>query len=147
MSEFIKFIDDSRIKCDKLILTAEAIKSSPEMTLAWRSLQMAKAWLGKAKGFFGKTSPYITVSEIAIIPETAERHKGELNISGDKLKDINSIRSEIESVLLSFKDYENKMSDKYINEVNYALNHLEEARMWYGFELGNMRELHKNSNK
>lgn len=150
MENFIVFIDACRIKCDELIQTAVEIKSSPEMTLAWRSLQMAKAWLGKVKGVFNEKNPYYEAQNVASIPETAERYKGVLNISGDKLKDINLMRSEIQELLLSFSGKSTAVLwDKYfiINEFTYAIKHLEEARMWYGFELGNMKEAHKNINK
>jgi len=145
MNYFIEFIDDSRLKCDELIQTASlsGLKSSAETTLAWRSLQMGKAWLGKVKAAFGETNPYTPAQDAKDIPKTAEYYEGELNLSGDKLKDINFMRSEIENLIVSFKPYSDNLGDRDLGkkEIDYALKHLTEAKMWYGFELSNIRDL------
>lgn len=148
MNYFIEFIDDSRIECDALIQTAVSLKTTAETTLAWRSLQMGKAWLGKVKAAFGKPNPYSPVSDAKNIPPTAEIYVGEQNLTNDKLANINSIRERIESLIIKFEPYTKFMgsSDLGKKEIDYSLKHLEEAKMWYGFELSNMRDLASQEN-
>jgi len=60
LEECIKEIKRLRIQVDALIQIANENKTSAETTLAWRELQLAKAWLGKLLGDVSKTpSPYI----------------------------------------------------------------------------------------
>ena len=141
MNYFIQFIDDSRLKADELMQTAEFIESTADTTLAWRSLQMGKAWLGKVKAAFGEQNPYTPANEAKDIPKTAEKYEGELNVSGDKLQNINFMRSEIQALIDTFSP-NSLMTDKYLGkkEIEYALKHFAEAKMWYGFELSNMRD-------
>lgn len=142
MDYFMQHINDSRLKCDELMQTAAFIKSTAETTLAWRSLQMGKGWLGKVKAAFGEQNPYTPAQEAKDIPPVAEKYEGELNLSGDKLNDINFMRDEIEKVIVSFDPYSRNMTsgDLGKKEIDYALKHLAEAKMWYGFELSNMRD-------
>jgi hypothetical protein len=128
-------LDELRISIDSLIQKAVAVKSSAETTLAWRSLQMGKAWLGKFKAELGATNPYSVASEAKDIPPTAETYNGDIVITGDKLKDVNAIRA---SIQLHVDEVSAIGSDS--NCVLFAVQHLSEAKMWYGFELQNMRE-------
>ena len=73
LEECIKEIKRLRIQVDALIQIANENKTSAETTLAWRELQLAKAWLGKLLGDVSKTpSPYIQVSKTELIPATTE---------------------------------------------------------------------------
>jgi len=57
--EFMKDkIIEYRREIDSYMQLAEKVKQSGESTLAWRNLQLAKGWLGKALGFLGETTPY-----------------------------------------------------------------------------------------
>lgn len=142
MEYFMQFIDDSRIECDALIQTAVTLKTTAETTLAWRSLQMGKAWLGKVKAAFGKTNPYTPASDAKLIPPTAQVYEGEIYPPKGKLEGINDIRAKIESLISKFEPYVKHTSDRDLGkkEIDYALKHLAEAKMWYGFELSNMRD-------
>ena len=51
-------IIEYRREIDSYMQLAEKVKQSGESTLAWRNLQLAKGWLGKALGFLGETTPY-----------------------------------------------------------------------------------------
>jgi hypothetical protein len=147
MNYFIEFIDDSRLKCDELIQTAVSLKTTAETTLAWRSLQMGKAWLGKVKLAFGE-KPYTVAENAKDIPPTAEKYVGEVNLTNDKLANLNSIRERIETITDSFEPYVKHLTERDLGkkEIDYALKHLAEAKMWYGFELSNMRDLANQEN-
>ena len=138
----LNLTDEFRIKADALIQNALACKKSPETTLAWRSLQMAKSWLGKLKGELGSDTPYAVVSQVKDIPPTAEVYQGELQVSsGGHLADVNLMRQKIQ-----------ELHDEISTNTNFngrvtaciAFQHLAGARFWYGFELQNLRE---NANK
>jgi len=148
MNYFIQFIDESRIECDALIQTAVSLKTTAETTLAWRSLQMGKAWLGKVKAVFGETNPYSPVYDAKDIPPTAEVYVGEQHLTNDKLANINSIRERIESLITKFEPYTKHLgaNDLGKKEIDYSLKHLAEAKMWYGFELSNMRDFANQEN-
>lgn len=148
MKYFIEFIDESRLKCDELIQTAVSLKTTAETTLAWRSLQMGKAWLGKVKAAFGEKNPYTVAENAKDIPPTAEKYVGEINLTNDKLANLNAIRERIESIVVSFEPYAKHLNEKDLGkkEIDYALKHLAEAKMWYGFELSNIRDLADQEN-
>lgn len=129
---------------DKLIKMSFKLKSSPETTLAWRSLQMAKGWLGKSLGELGDTSPYHPADTIANIPPTAEVYDGGLDLSSDKLTNINTMRANIETLIKAIN--KNISSSKVnVKSLEYVLQHLAEAKMWYGYELEALR--HANNNQ
>lgn len=46
-TNLIEKVTELRVDADALCKHAESMKSSPEMTLAFRSLQMGRSWLGK----------------------------------------------------------------------------------------------------
>ena len=134
----LHFVDSLRIEADALIQNSVVCKKSAETTLAWRSLQMAKSWLGKLKGELGAETPYAVVSEIKDIPPTAEVYQGELQVSqGVHLADINLMRQKIQEL------HDRISEDTQLNGRPTAINalqHLAESRFWYGFELKNLRE-------
>lgn len=129
-----------RKRLDALIQNGKAIKRSAETTLAWRSLQMAKAWLGKALGYQGNASPYTVASKISEIPQTADVAEQPLFINvEDHLSSVNQMRDRIQSEIESIEGVmptEERQRHCYQN----CLDHLVEARMWYGFELQELRE-------
>jgi hypothetical protein len=130
-------IDHYRIETDRLIQNAVICEKSAETTLAWRSLQMAKSWLGKLKVELGSGTPYVVVSDVKNIPKTVEVYQGDLQLSDDNLFNINLMREEIQKL-------HTDISNSEINThtmTSYALQHLSEARFWYGFELQNLRKI------
>lgn len=135
-----------RKRLDALIQNGKAIKCSAETTLAWRSLQMAKAWLGKALGYQGNASPYTVAEKISEIPPTADVADVPLFVMceatgcPDHLSSVNQMRDRIQSEIESIEGVmptEERQRHCYQN----CLDHLVEARMWYGFELQELREM------
>lgn len=159
----IEKIKELRLEVDMLIQYAYTIKSTKivsetsvtpvpyieEATLAYRSLQMAKGWLGKVLNYLGKETPYAVVSEVKDIPPTAEVYDKPFDIPSDTLIQLNDIREKIESEV----EYVNFLESAYIANaftgevdgevvqcVRLAWQHLSEAKMWYGFCLGILRD-------
>lgn len=128
-----------RKRLDALIQNGKAIKRSAETTLAWRSLQMAKAWLGKALGYQGNATPYKAVSTAAEIPPTADVATEAFPLTSDHLANVNAMRGAIQSEIESI---EGLMPTEPRQRHCYqkSLDHLVEAKMWYGFELAELRE-------
>lgn len=134
-----------RKRLDALIQNGKAIKCSAETTLAWRSLQMAKAWLGKALGYQGNASPYTVAEKISEIPPTADVADVPLFVMceatgcPDHLSSVNQMRDRIQ---LEIESIEGVMPAEEHQRHCYqkCLDHLVEARMWYGFELQELRE-------
>lgn len=140
-----------RKRLDALIQNGKAIKKSAETTLAWRSLQMAKAWLERAASYQSNASivdtaklldaePYLPSSKISEIPPTANVAEQPLFINvEDHLSSVNQMRDRIQSEIESIEGVipvEERQRHCYQN----CLDHLIEARMWYGFELQELRE-------
>lgn len=138
MEELIKSVDNFRYKADALIQNAFVCKKSAETTLAWRSLQMAKSWLGKYKGDLGPLTPYGIAQYVKDIPKTAEVFEGEMIVTDGGLQDINIMRQNIDSFIDAIK---HTIVDANVNiAILNVVNHLSEARFWYGFELARIRE-------
>lgn len=149
MTNVLVLTDELRLEADLLMQKAELNKQSAETTLAFRSLQMAKSWMGKIKGSLGAESPYKVVSEEKEIPKTAEVNQEEVYVGGNHLDNINQIRQEIkdlhlkvgqvycQNVFLKDELYLHGDIYKYTSRIK---QHLSEARFWYGFELARIRE-------
>lgn len=169
LEECIKEIKRLRIQVDALIQIADENKTSAETTLAWRELQLAKAWLGKLLVNVDKaTVPYPQVSKSELIPtptDTAQLAPYKF----DGLLDMcNSQRNIIENTIQDFEDlyyapnleqvlqlYNNNLgngidleevkaiADKKIwlhyDYFNLIRECLQQARFWYGFEISNLR--------
>lgn len=124
-----------RKRIDFLIMCAVAAKASAETTLAWRSLQMAKAWLGKALAAMGQTTPYTVADSPDKIPPTADTSEETVPEWADHLGAVNWMRQKISEIHLVFPQEEEQKRC-----YQKAADYLEEAKMWYGFELANLRE-------
>ena len=159
----IEKIKELRLKIDMLIQYAGAIKSTKivtetstmpvayiaEATLAYRSSQMAKGWLGKVLNYLGNETPYAVVSEVKDIPPTAEVYDKPFEIPSDTLVQLNDIRekieTEVEYVSYLESDYiastfTGDIDQEVIQCLRLACQHLAEAKMWYGFCLGILRD-------
>lgn len=119
LEECIAEIKRLRIQVDALIQIAKENKTSAEATLAWRELQLAKAWLGKLLGDVSKT-PYTQVSKPEFIPPTTEvaelapyKFNGSLDMCNSQR---NIIETTIQDIYNSWPSVE-----LAIGEYNYAL--------------------------
>lgn len=52
----------------------------------------------------------------------------------EKLEFVNKMRNEIEAMVLAINELPQTQS------ITHAIKHFSEARFWYGYELGNMRD-------
>ena len=177
LEECIKEIKRLRIQVDALIQIANENKTSAETTLAWRELQLAKAWLGKLLGDVSKTpSPYPQVSKPEFIPPTTEVAELAPYTFNSPLDMCNSQRNILDTTIEDFrylwyggmigdvfshgiadlihfnnenfglpkdKDDHERAKQAYINlnfdYKNLIQEHLEQAKIWYGFEIANLR--------
>ena len=138
--------------------------NSKEINKSTDSLIMAKAWLGKLLKQLGEKSPYSsgkkTVEDIEPTADAAHLNEGiseysniqvqlgvnpseifnaEIYKRKNHIEKVDWLRSEIQKVIdeLSFR------KDRTLNAwnaTNMAYNHLCEAKMWLGFELGRVRD-------
>lgn len=123
-----------RVQLDALIQGAFGAKKSEETTLAWRSLQLAKAWLGKSLQYLGEPSPYTVASTPDAIPPTADTAPESFILTENHLADINALRSAIQSSIDAITA--NRPTEPNQRHCwDKCLHHLAEARFWYGFEL------------
>lgn len=136
-------IKEQRIRIDRLICLSENNKKSAECTLALRSLQMGKSWLGKILEHIGSPTPYKVVDKEAEIPNTADVFDESLPTLESHLEFVNYIRAEIQKEidLIDILPY-----DKMAVITNQVYIHLSEAKMWYGFELQNIKRASANIN-
>ena len=133
-----------RKRLDSLIQSAKQIKYSQETTFAWRSLQMGKAWLGKALGYQGNASPYKPAASVGEIPPTADVANGPMLMDPyDHLANVNTMRDAIQSEIDSIEGTAPSEPNQ-AHCYRMALVHLTEAKMWYGFELQEIRESAKS---
>jgi len=170
LEECILEIKRLRVQTDALIQIANENKTSAETTLAWRELQLAKAWLGKLLGDVSKTpSPYPQVSKPEFIPPTTEVAQLAPYKFDGSLDMCNSQRNILDTTLEDFRDlwYPNlniiimnhnnevgapkdmedikrveadRITLKF-DYVNLIQEHLEQAKIWYGFEIANLRTI------
>lgn len=122
---------DFLIKC---ALTATAFHSRETLN-AFDALRMAKAWLGKALAAMGQSTPYTVADSPDKIPPTADTSEETVPEWADHLGAVNWMRQKISEIHL-IMPAEERQRHCY----QKAQDHLEEARMWYGFELQNLRE-------
>lgn len=130
-----------------LIRQAQVIILSAETTLAMRSLQMARAWSGKYLEYSGEKTPYVPSDSVPGIPDTADTSAMDLEYTNHSLAAINYMRAEIQEVIDEISDpgpaIENSLQSKARSK---CIEHLTEARFWYGYELERMKEGYYNPN-
>ena len=170
LDECIQEIKRLRIQVDALIQIAKENKTSAETTLAWRELQLAKAWLGKLLGDVAKTpTPYVQVNKTELIPVTTEVAELAPYKFDSPLDMCNSQRNIIDTTIEDFRnlwypnlniiimnhnnevgapkdmeDIKRVESDRItlkFDYVNLIQEHLEQAKIWYGFEIANLRTI------
>lgn len=170
LEECIKEIKRLRIQVDALIQIANENKTSAETTLAWRELQLAKSWLGKLLGDVSKTpSPYIGAKTPDSVPRQDIAELAPYKFDGN-FDMCNSQRNILDDTVEAFrnlwyapnlemlidvyndkvgfpKDQEDikrvqeKRIDLKFDYYNLVQEHLEQAKIWYGFEIANLRTI------
>lgn len=132
-------IKDLRVKIDASLKLAELIKRSSESTLAFRSLQLGKGWLGKYLKYDYDGNDYEVVTKISEIPETKDTSTP-LEESSDYLSTVNNQRKYIQSLIEEVEELlqlnNNFWTSKCLNASWIELNN---ASMWYGFELQRLK--------
>ena len=169
LEECIKEIKRLRIQVDALIQIANENKTSAETTLAWRELQLAKAWLGKLLVNVDKaTVPYPQVSKPELIPtptDTAQlapyKFDGSLDMCNSQRNILDTTIEDFEELMYQMSDLIGFFNNSFgegkngaeiteinkkriwfkFNYANLVKEHLEQAKIWYGFELANLRTI------
>lgn len=139
----IASISNLRTDTDMLIQFAATRKTSANLTAAWRSLQMAKCWLGVLKGELGEQTPYTKADKATEIPPTNDVYNNaEIVASYSEmplLDFVNNLRENI-NVLME-KANECAIPSPYpYNIMRKATDYMQEARFYYGFELADLRD-------
>lgn len=131
-----------RVRIDALIQSAKTAICSAETTLAYRELQLAKAWLGKSLGYLGNATPYPAVDSIDKIPPTTEVSELPFQLPGDPHQNANALRGEIEAVIGQVQANMPTEARQYqcFMECWVRLN---DAKFWYGYEIGRIRDTPK----
>lgn len=170
LEECILEIKHLRIQVDALIQIANENKTSAETTLAWRELQLAKAWLGKLLGDVAKTpSPYIGAKTPDSVPRQDVAQLAPYKFDGN-FDMCNSQRNILEDTIEAFRnlwyapnlemliahhndevglpkdeeDIKRVQTEGIYTHYDYfnlIQEHLQEARFWYGFEIANLRTI------
>lgn len=138
----IESIKTRRLMIDRLITYAETYKYSGYTTLALCSLQLAKSRLGLVLRDFGQMAPYKVVSEATEIPPTTdvfeqpdqEEPTYDTSDNDGRLFFLNEQR---EGIANAIEDCGNIPLTK---DVSQCILELENARFWYGFALGELRD-------
>jgi hypothetical protein len=132
----------------------QSIKGSTapaEVTLSYRSCQMAMMWLGKAKGSLGIKSPYPESANPAstVIEPRADVGEGEIILLDDEVANVKLLRAELKKlegriandclIMLEHKTYQNAVWNAYTNCCN--------ATMWLGMVLNAIRDTDKPKKK
>ena len=139
----VKKVVQLRQDGETLIIHSRKNLRSAETTLALRSLQMGRSWLGKHKGELGEATPYKVVDNVKDIPKTADTPPDYKRLLpfGDfdstelsALEFTNRMREVIEQMILQIDELDQTVA------VKHSLQHYAEAKMWLGYELARLRE-------
>lgn len=141
--QLINYIQKKRVELDVILQTMNPRRKSAEITLSYRSLQLARAWYGEILVKNKWVNKYPVAEEVCDIPETSDQSGITPNKEYNELDWINETRAEIENMLGQLESL-----DQHIVQYDFTshiqtyqvVKHLTEARMWLGFHLGQMRE-------
>lgn len=151
-----EFILKIRKVIDLTLNSFHLILPSREVSLAKTSLQLGFSWLGESLKYLGSTSPYIESENPASNKIEPLADHTESNLSGEFYKieqtqtaRIKCFRQELSAVIKNLK--ENVSNNVILNRdcencLNYALKALVETKMWFGWELGRIRDLKEGKN-
>ncbi len=135
----MEIVKKLRVRIDALGQAAKTAICSDETFLAYRELQLAKAWLGKSLGYLGNASPYPAVDSVDKIPATTEVSETPFQLPGDPHQNANVLRNEIEAIIGAVQANMPTEARKYQCFMK-CWEHLTEAKFWYGYEIGRIRD-------
>ena len=146
-----------RLQVDHIYNSCHLVNKSPEIVKAMDRLLIAKAWMGKMLQALGEQNPYAESHnpQSPVIEKAAEETTSNMlsvfeseNVMTQtgRVKYLRSMISEtmnIARIVISGKEGYN--ADKKMKSFEamfpyFALQHLEEAKMWLGWELGFIRK-------
>lgn len=152
VQEIVPSITGFRLRLDMYINSTVYLRPSREVSLAHTHLQRAFMWLGKAQGATGSESPYKESfnHKTSAIEPTADHSPSSLMNAlwdmeeyGTHTARVKSFRSLISDHVKEFKTFVKTSEsagadyDMYLNESRLAA---EEASMWLGWELANIKK-------
>lgn len=140
-----------RLRIDTMINSTRHLKGSREVSLAHTNLQRAFAWLGKALGASGSTSPYKDSfnPESKVIEPTAEHTEDNLLSQWEaypdqlaRVKDFRAVLSEVKSDLSKFIQVPDGAEKGYwyFQYLTQSFLSLDEASIWLGWELARIKK-------
>ena len=146
-----------RLQVDHIYNSCHLVNKSPEIIKAMDSLLIAKAWMGKMLQALGGKNPYAESHnpQSPVIEKAAEEtttnmlsvfESENVMTQTGRVKYLRSMISETMNtarIVISGKEgynAEKKMKSFEAMYQYFALQHLEEAKMWLGWELGFIRK-------
>ena len=146
-----------RLQVDHIYNSCHLVNKSPEIVKAMDSLLIAKAWMGKMLQAIGEQNPYAESHnpQSPVIEKAADETTSNMlsvfeseNVMTQtgRVKYLRSMISEtgsIARIVISGKEgynVEKKMKSFEAMFPYFALQHLQEAKMWLGWELGFIRK-------
>jgi len=119
------------------------------------SLLLGKAWLGKILGQLGEPTPYQndgkrkTVGDIEDVSDGVPENRFFITKEyNDKnhIEKVDYLREEIQKLINNTSDFSEVYPEVEL-EQGFVYKYLTEAKMWLGFELGRVRDEHKEMAK
>jgi len=141
MEDLVSNIKTIRVEIDSLINNAGANNKGAWTYEALKSLMMGKSWLGRALGALNEANPYPASETASGIPPTADTSETFVLAPADAdgyTRYLNLQRKDIQDVVDNLEMLDAKMSAAIYVEL--SIQHLTEAKFWYGFELAEIRE-------
>jgi hypothetical protein len=147
-------IKEFRLETDCLINSTRYLRTSREISLAHTNLQRAKMWLGKALGETGTPTPYPNSENPKndTIEPQADHAENSLITRWQVIEDTHTARVKdfrfvCQTYVDHFKSYvaNNESAGKYYDlYLQQSLLAMEEAKMWFGWELDRIRIIKEN---
>lgn len=141
----IASISNLRTNTDMLIQFAATRKTSAKLTAAWRSLQMAKCWIGVLKAELYahthelNTQTYTQATEIPPTDDVYNNAEIVASYSEIPLLDfVNNLRENINVLMEKANECAIPRPFSY-NMMRKATDYMQKAHFYYGFELADLR--------
>jgi hypothetical protein len=145
-----------RIEIDTMMNSIGLVMPSREVSLAYTNLQRAKMWLGKCLQYIGNPDPYPESKDpkSATIEPSADHENNHFGGMFEKLPQTQTARVKYyREVITNLVDEMKKqelpksLAGEYTTYFKTAYMALEEAVMWFGWELGRIKILQDNKDK
>lgn len=146
-----------RLEIDSFINSTRFIRQSREVSLAHTNLQRSKMWLGKAQGELGNPTPYTNSENPTnkVIEPQADHTENNLTKRWNEIekthtarvKDFRFVCQETIDKFKKFFDNSESAGKRYDQYLIQSLLALEEAKMWFGWELDRIRLELENAEK